>query len=164
MQPVRDGGESGVAFRCNTARPGTTTSGASSDTNDPRPSTIRLYPPGSAGGHTSVTSACAAALRRVLRPTWLTSKTPSANSRVDGHRMRAEIVADSDQVGKREVGQRLCELLQVDRDTHAQPDSRVAALLPSEGALWRPRISLPGRADVGTPFSAITSPETMVAT
>ena len=32
------------------------------------------------------------------------------------------------------------------------------------GAGWRPRTSLPGRASVGTPFSAMTSPETIVAT
>ena len=32
------------------------------------------------------------------------------------------------------------------------------------GAGWRPRTSLPGRASVGTPFSAITSPDTTVAT
>ena len=32
------------------------------------------------------------------------------------------------------------------------------------GAGWRPRTSLPGRASVGTPFSAMISPETMVAT
>ncbi len=32
------------------------------------------------------------------------------------------------------------------------------------GTDWRPRTSLPGRASVGTPFSAITSPATIVAT
>ena len=64
--------------------------------------------------------------------------------RVDGHRMRAKVVADW--------------------NTHPLPGALVAALPPSEGALWRPRTSLPGRAEVGTPFSAITSPETMVAT
>ena len=32
------------------------------------------------------------------------------------------------------------------------------------GADCRPRTNLPGRAEVGTPFSAITSPETTVAT
>jgi hypothetical protein len=32
------------------------------------------------------------------------------------------------------------------------------------GTDCRPRTSLPGRASVGTPFSAITSPLTMVAT
>jgi hypothetical protein len=32
------------------------------------------------------------------------------------------------------------------------------------GTDWRPRISLPGRASVGTPFSAMTSPVTIVAT
>jgi hypothetical protein len=32
------------------------------------------------------------------------------------------------------------------------------------GTGWRPRTSLPGRASVGTPFSAITSPLTIVAT
>jgi len=32
------------------------------------------------------------------------------------------------------------------------------------GAGWRPRTSLPGRASVGTPFSAMISPDTIVAT
>lgn len=32
------------------------------------------------------------------------------------------------------------------------------------GAGWRPRTSLPGRAAVGTPRSAMTSPDTTVAT
>ena len=118
VQPVRDGGESGVALRCNTARPGTTTSGDSSEAKDPRPSTIRLYPPGSAGGHTSVTSACARGIAAGAAARLAHLEAAVGQHGVHGHRMRAKIVADSDQVGKREVGQRLCELVQVDRDTH----------------------------------------------
>ena len=33
-----------------------------------------------------------------------------------------------------------------------------------DGSGWRPRTSLPGRATVGLPFSAMISPETIVAT
>ena len=41
---------------------------------------------------------------------------------------------------------------------------RTRSRVQAAGARRRPRINRPGRADVGTPFSAITSPETIVAT
>ncbi len=43
-------------------------------------------------------------------------------------------------------------------------DRRSVARHGVAGAGCLPRTSLPGRASVGTPFSAITSPETIVAT
>jgi hypothetical protein len=44
------------------------------------------------------------------------------------------------------------------------PDSGQWGEWDQAGTDWRPRTSLPGRASVGTPFSAITSPATIVAT
>lgn len=49
-----------------------------------------------------------------------------------------------------------------DETAHSEPAG--VAEPDQAGAACRPRISLPGRASVGTPFSAMTSPATIVAT
>ena len=112
---------SGVALRCNTARPGTTLSasplGLAAAVDDQRVTACLARGPDE--GHVIVR---VPTFSRVCSADRAHVEDSVGKDRVDGDRVGAVVVTDGDQIGEREIRQRIGQLVEIHFDAH---DARI---------------------------------------